>query len=86
MNGAALIQSILTYICTGGVVGAIGYFAHISKRITILEEKDKMQDAELGNLAKNDTETAKQLQKLNDGMTVISTKLDLLLQGKLKTE
>lgn len=86
MNGFALIQSILTYICTAGVVSAIGYFAHLSKRITVLEQKTETQQGEITNLRQTDTETARILSKLNDSMVQLSTKMDLLLAGRLEVK
>lgn len=84
MNGIALLQSILTYACTAGVVSAIGYFAHLSKRITILEQKTEAQQTEIVALRQTDSETAKVLTKLNDSMVQLSTKMDLLLAGRLE--
>ena len=86
MNGIALLQSILTYVCTAGVVSAIGYFAHLSKRITILEQKTETQQTEIAALRQTDSETAKVLTKLNDSMVQLSTKMDLLLAGRIEVQ
>lgn len=75
MDIKQLIQSILTYICTGGLVAAIGYFSKTSKRITILEEHDKEQ-----------VKAVDKIGSLTEKLTRIDTKLDLLLEGKIKNE
>lgn len=73
MNWYAILQSIVTWCLTAGFVTAIGYFAKTSKRITKLEEHDAVQSqslSKLDDIIKNQVE--------------MSTKLDLLLSGKLQ--
>ena len=68
-----IVQSILTYFCTAGFVSAIAYFFYLSKRVTILEEHDKDQE-----------EAVKRVDSLAEKLTRIDTKLDLLLDGRIK--
>ena len=75
MNVMEIVQSILTYFCTAGFVSAGAYFFHLSKRVTILEEHDKDQ-----------IEAVKKVDSLSDKLTRIDTKLDLLLEGKIKSK
>ena len=70
-----IVQSILTYFCTAGFVSAVAYFFHITKRVTILEEHDKDQ-----------IEAVKKVESLSHKLTRIDTKLDLLLEGKIKSK
>lgn len=72
MDFMALVQSILTYLCTGGLALAVGYFARLSKRLTILEEHDKDQIKMVDKVA-----------NLSEKLTRIDTKLDLILDGKI---
>ena len=74
MDILEVLQQILTYFCTAGFVSAVGYFFHMSKRVTILEEHDKDQ-----------IEAVKKVDSLSDKLTRIDTKLDLLLEGKIKS-
>jgi hypothetical protein len=74
MNILEVVQQILTYFCTAGFVSAVAYFFHLSKRVTILEEHDKDQ-----------IEAVKKVDSLSDKLTRIDTKLDLLLEGKIKS-
>lgn len=71
MSLALIVQSILTYFCTGGLVAACGYVAALSKRITILEQK-----VEFSNRCY--TKTSEQIEKILDGVTDISTRLTKL--------
>ena len=73
MDIMKLIESILTYLCTGGLALAVGFFARLAKRITILEEHDKEQ-----------IKAVDKISELSTSLTRIDTKLDLLLQGKIK--
>lgn len=73
MNGRELLQSILTYICTGGFAVAVGYIAKMAKRITVLEEHDKEQ-----------VKAVDKIGDLSERLTRMDTKLDLLLEGKIK--
>ena len=73
MNGKELLQSILTYLCTGGFVLAVSFIAKLSKRITVLEEHDKEQ-----------VKAVNKIGDLSERLTRIDTKLDLLLEGKIK--
>lgn len=75
MDIRQLVQSILTYICTGGMAIAVGFFASLSKRITILEEHDKEQ-----------IKAVDKVGTLSEKLTRIDTKLDLLLEGKIKND
>lgn len=67
-----ILQTVLTYFLTAGFMAAVGYFAHLSKRITILEEHDKEQ-----------MKAVEKVETLSDKLTRIDTKLDLLLEGKI---
>ena len=67
-----ILQTVLTYFLTAGFMAAVGYFAHISKRITILEEHDKEQ-----------MKAVEKIDPLSEKLTRIDTKLDLLLEGKI---
>ena len=73
MDLPEIVQSILIYFLTAGFFSAVAYFFHLSKRITILEEHDKDQ-----------IEAVKRIDVLADKLTRIDTKLDFLLEGKLK--
>ena len=75
MNVMEIVQSILTYFCTAGFVSAVAYFFHLSNRVTSLEEHDKDQ-----------IEAVKKVDSLSDKLTRIDTKLDLLLEGKIKSK
>lgn len=68
MSLALIVQSILTYFCTGGLVAACGYAASLSKRITILEQK-----VEFSNRCY--AQTSEQIEKILDGVTDISNRL-----------
>lgn len=72
MNIMQILQTVLTYFLTAGFMAAVGYFAHISKRITILEEHDKEQ-----------MKAVEKIDPLSEKLTRIDTKLDLLLEGKI---
>lgn len=72
MDFKQLIQSILTYICTGGMAILISFFSALSKRLTILEEHDKEQ-----------MKAVDKIGSLTEKLTRIDTKLDLLLEGKI---
>lgn len=70
-----LIQSVLTYFLTAGFVATVTYFARLSKRLTILEEHDKEQ-----------IKAVDKMSDLNERLTRMDTKLDLLLEGKIKND
>ena len=72
MDIMKLVESVLTYILTGGMAIAIAYFARLSRRLTILEEHDKEQ-----------IKAVDRIQSLSDKLTKIDVKLDLLLEGKI---
>ncbi len=77
MDVSEIIQSILTYFLTAGFVSTIAYFFHLSKRVTILEEHDKV--------VRNTIEKIDGLvNSLTDKLARIDTKLDLILEGKIK--
>lgn len=77
MDVSEIIQSILTYFLTAGFVSTIAYFFHLSKRVTILEEHDKV--------VRNTIEKIDGLvSSLTDKLARIDTKLDLILEGKIK--
>ena len=73
MDIMQILQTVLTYFLTAGFMAAVGYFAHLSKRITILEEHDKEQ-----------IKAVEKVDSLSEKLTRIDTKLDLLLEGKIK--
>jgi hypothetical protein len=73
MNIMKIVESVLTYFLTAGFVATVTYFFRISKRITILEEHDKEQ-----------IKAVDKISDLTEKLTRIDTKLDLLLDGKLK--
>lgn len=68
-----IVQSILTYICTGGLACLIGFLFRESKRITVLEEHDKEH-----------LKTAEKINTISERVIQMDVKLDLLLKGKLK--
>lgn len=68
-----IVQSILTYICTGGLACLIGFLIRETKRITVLEEHDKEH-----------LKTAEKIDTISDRVIQMDVKLDLLLKGKLK--
>ena len=70
-----ILQSVLTYFLTAGFMAAVGYFAHLSKRITILEEHDKEQ-----------MKAVEKVDTLSEKLTRIDTKLDLLLEGRINNK
>ena len=73
MNIMQILQSVLVYFLTAGFMATVGYFAHLSKRVTILEEHDKEQ-----------IKAVERVDTLSEKLTRIDTKLDLLLEGKIK--
>lgn len=75
MNIGQMVQSILTYFLTAGFVATVGYFFRLSKRITILEEHDKEQ-----------IKAVDRMSDFAEKLTRMDTKLDLLLEGKIKNE
>ena len=75
MNIMQILQTVLTYFLTAGFMAAVGYFAHLSKRVTILEEHDKVQ-----------SKAVEKVDDLADKLTRIDTKLDLLLEGKINNK
>lgn len=84
MNLAQIVQSILTYICTAGFVGACGYAAALSKRVTVLEQKVEFIDRCYTQTAKS---TADQIKEILDVVNAISTrltKLETKLEVKLE--
>lgn len=86
MSLALIVQSILTYFCTVGFVGACGYAAALSKRITILEQKVEFIDRCYTQTAES---TAEQIKEILDGVTAISTrltKLETKLEVKLERD
>ena len=68
-----IVQSILTYICTGGLACLIGFLIRETKRITVLEEHDKEH-----------LKTAEIIDTISERVIQMDVKLDLLLKGKLK--
>lgn len=68
-----IVQSILTYICTGGIACLIGFLIRETKRITVLEEHDKEH-----------LKTAEKIDTISERVIQMDVKLDLLLKGKLK--
>lgn len=68
-----MIQSILTYICTGGLACLVGFLIRETKRITVLEEHDKEH-----------LKTAEKIDTISERVIQMDVKLDLLLKGKLK--
>ena len=75
MNIMQILQTVLTYFLTAGFMAAVGYFAHLSKRVTILEEHDKEQ-----------MKAVEKVDTLSEKLTRIDTKLDLLLEGKINNK
>lgn len=70
-----IVQSILTYICTGGLACILGYFIRLTKRITVLEEHDKEH-----------LKTAAKIDNISERVIQMDVKLDLLLKGKLRND
>lgn len=77
MDVSEIIQSILTYFLTAGFVSTIAYFFHLSKRVTILEEHDKVIRSTIEKIDGL-------VSSLTDKLARIDTKLDLILEGKIK--
>lgn len=75
MNWYSILQSILTYALTTFAVAVLTWAAKTSKRITKLEEHDKVQSESLGKL-----------DKMLENQVEMNTKLDLLLSGKLRID
>ncbi len=73
MNWYTVLQSILTYALTTFAVACLTWAAKTSKRITRLEEHDKVQ-----------SESLNKLDKMLENQVRMDTKLDLILSGKLK--
>lgn len=73
MNWYSILQSILTYVLTTFAFAVLTWAAKTSKRITKLEEHDKVQAESLGKL-----------DKMLENQVRMDTKLDLILSGKLK--
>ena len=72
MNIMQILQSVLVYFLTAGFMATVGYFAHLSKRVTILEEHYKEQ-----------IKAVEKVESLSEKLTRIDTKLDLLLEVKI---
>lgn len=70
-----IVQSILTYICTGGLACLIGFLIRETKRITVLEEHDKEH-----------LKTAEKIDNISERVIQMDVKLDLLLKGKLRND
>lgn len=70
-----IVQSILTYICTGGLACLIGFLIRETKRITVLEEHDKEH-----------LKTAAKIDNISERVIQMDVKLDLLLKGKLRND
>lgn len=70
-----IVQSILTYICTGGLACILGYFFRLTRRITVLEEHDKEH-----------LKTAVKIDNISERVIQMDVKLDLLLKGKLRND
>lgn len=75
MNFAQILQSILIYICTAGFVGACGYAAALSKRVTVLEQKVAFIDRCYTQTAE---QTSDQIKEILEVVTAISTRLTRL--------
>jgi uncharacterized coiled-coil protein SlyX len=73
MNWYSVLQSIVTWLLTSFALSCVVWAAKTSKRITVLEEHDKVQIESISKL----DEVLKNQEKL-------STKMDLLLEGKIK--
>lgn len=73
MNWYSALQSIVTWLLTSFALSCVVWAAKTSKRITVLEEHDKVQIESISKL----DEVLKNQEKL-------STKMDLLLEGKIK--
>ena len=68
-----IVQSILTYICTGGLACLVGFLIRETKRITVLEEQDKMH-----------TQNMERITDLTEKVVRMDVKLDLILDGRIK--
>lgn len=68
-----IMQSVLTYLCTGGLACILGYVFRVAKRITVLEEHDKEH-----------LKTAAKIDNISERVIQMDVKLDLLLKGKLR--
>jgi hypothetical protein len=73
MNWYSVLESIVTWLLTTFALACVVWAAKTSKRITVLEEHDKVQIAGISKL----DEVLKNQEQL-------STKMDLLLEGKIK--
>lgn len=73
MNWYSVLQSIVIWLLTTFALSCAVWAAKTSKRITVLEEHDKVQIESISKL----DEVLKNQEKL-------STKMDLLLEGKIK--
>lgn len=71
MNILQIVQSVLVYISTAGLVTAVTYAVALSKRVTILEQKMEFND-------KNFNQVTTQIEKILDVVTEISTRLTKL--------
>lgn len=67
-------------------MAAVGYLAKLGRRITILEERNRAINDQLAILHENDNVAELKLDKVSDALVGISTKLDLLLEGKLRVD
>lgn len=73
MNWYNVLQSIVTWLLTTFALSCVVWAARTSRRITVLEEHDKVHIAGISKL----DEVLKNQEQL-------STKMDLLLEGKIK--
>lgn len=73
MNWYSVLQSIITWLLTTFALSCVVWAAKTSKRITVLEEHDKVQ-----------IESISKLDEVLQNQEKLSTKMDLLLEGKIK--
>ena len=86
MNLALIVQSILTYICTGGFVAACGYAASLSKRITILEQKVDFIERSYAQTAKSTSEQIKEILDVVNAISTRLTRLETKLEVKIERD
>ena len=73
MNWYSVLQSIITWLLTSFALSCVIWAAKTSKRITVLEEHDKVQ-----------AESLSKLDEVLKNQEQLSTKMDLLLEGKIR--
>ena len=83
MNWYTVLQSIITWTLTGFAASCFAWAAKTSKRITKLEEHEHELRQDIAELKSTDAKSLTKLDEVINNQVKMSTKLDLLLDGKI---